>query len=346
MAAQATSAHDLAERIAAQPRVPLAVSPTPLQDCPRLSEALGGVRLLIKRDDLTGLAFGGNKTRKLEFLLAEPVANGVEVIVAGAAKQSNFCRQTAAAAARLGMEAILLLMGDPRVERQGNLLVDELVGADVRLHPYESWTALHEAMHALAADLRANGRRAQALTGFEPVGALAYVECALEIARQCEERGVEPDVVVVSSATGTQAGLEVGFRALGLGTRVVGISPIPALEGYASIPARLAEVANWLCERLGLDWRLEPDDIDNTPAYVGEGYARVGADGRAALELFGRREAVILDPVYTAKAAAGLVDMVGDGRIAADATVVFVHTGGTPALFAYAGELTTAPPGT
>jgi 1-aminocyclopropane-1-carboxylate deaminase/D-cysteine desulfhydrase-like pyridoxal-dependent ACC family enzyme len=215
------------------------------------------------------------------------------------------------------------------------------VGADVRLHPYESWTALHEAMHTLARDLCAQGRRARAVTGFEPVGALAYVECAVEVARQCDELGVEPDVVVVSSATGTQAGLEVGFRALGLDTRVVGISPIPALEGFATIPERLAEVANWLCERLELDWRLEPEDIENTPAYVGEGYAALGVDARAALELFARTEALILDPVYTAKAAAGLVDMVRDGRIEPESTVVFVHTGGTPALFAYAGELTT-----
>jgi 1-aminocyclopropane-1-carboxylate deaminase/D-cysteine desulfhydrase-like pyridoxal-dependent ACC family enzyme len=342
MGVHAITARDLGDRLAAEPRVPLACLPTPLDACPRLSESLDGVQVLVKRDDLTGLAFGGNKTRKLEFLLTESVASGVDVIVTGAAKQSNFCRQTAAAAARLGMEAVLLLIGDPRAERQGNLLVDDLVGADVRLHPYTSWTELHEAIRATAAHLREHGRRARALTGFEPVGALAYVECALELAQQCRERDVHPDVVVVSSATGTQAGLEVGFRALGLDTHVVGVSPLPDLEGYPTIAARLAEVGNWLCERLELSWRLAPEDVDNTTAYVGQGYAVLGSDARAALELFARTEGLILDPVYTAKAAAGLVDMCRDGRIAPGGTVVFVHTGGTPALFAYASELSAA----
>lgn len=333
----------LKRKVDSFPRVHLAVLPTPLHECPRLSRALGGPRIFMKRDDLTGLAFGGNKTRKLEFFMADLVNQGVETVVAGASKQSNFCRQTAAAAAKLGMKAILMLIGDPQTERQGNLLIDDLVGADIRLHNYPSWPELHQSIYRLADELRQQGVKAQALTGFEPLGTIAYVDCMIEMVDQFREHGIDPGYLFVASGTGTQAGLEVGVRALGLDCQIVGVSPSPDLEGYPSISARLSEVANWVSDRLDLGLSFDPREIVNTSDYVGEGYGVVTQDGIEAIRIVARTEGILLDPVYTGKAMAGLIDYIRRGKIGINQTVVFVHTGGTPALFAYHKELTSGP---
>lgn len=332
-------AQTLKERIRRVPRVKLAVLPTPLQECSRLSQALGGPRIWVKREDLTGLAFGGNKVRKLEFFMADLLSRGAEVVVTGASKQSNFCRQTAACAAKLGMKPILVLMGDPDTQRQGNLLVDDLLGADIRLVNVDSVPKLHAIIHGLVDDLRKTGVKAEALTGFEPLGTVAYVDCVIEMLNQYKEQGFTPDYLFVCSSTGTQAGLEVGVRALGLNCKIVGVSPSPGLEGYDSISARLAEVANWVARRLDLDLCFQAGDIVNTSAYVGEGYAQVSKAGVEAIRLMAGTEGILLDPVYTGKALAGLIDYIRRGEITADKTVVFVHTGGTPALFAYQKEL-------
>lgn len=330
----------LKKRIDEIPRVNLAVLPTPLQDCSRFSKALGGARILIKREDLTGLAFGGNKIRKLEFFMAGLLNKGIETVIAGASKQSNFCRQTAACAAKLGMKAILVLMGDPKTERQGNLLIDDLLGAEIRLQNIENWTKLHQVIYELTDDLKKQGVKAEALTGFEPLGSIAYVDCMLELVSQFEEQGVWPDYIFVCSGTGTQAGLEVGARALGYDFKIMGVSPSPGLEGYDSISARLAEVANWVADRLGLELSFKTEEIFNTPAYVGEGYAKVTREGVEAIRLLASTEGILLDPVYTGKAMAGLIDFIHRGEITSEDTVVFVHTGGTPALFAYNEVLT------
>lgn len=335
MAEPAISREMLKKKIDEIPRVNLAVLPTPLLDCPRFSKALGGPRILIKREDLTGLAFGGNKVRKLEFFMADLVNNDIETVIAGASKQSNFCRQTAACAAKLGMKAILVLMGDPETERQGNLLVDDLLGAEIRLQKIESWTKLHEVIYELTDNLKKQGVKAQALTGFEPLGSIAYVDCMRELVSQFEEQGIWPDYIFVSSGTGTQAGLEVGTRALGLDFKIRGVSPSHGLEGYDSISARLAEVANWVADRLGLDLSFKAEEILNTPAYVGEGYAKVTRECVEAIRLLASTEGILLDPVYTGKAMAGLIDFIRRGEITSEDTVIFVHTGGTPALFAY-----------
>ncbi|MGQ9585387.1 MAG: 1-aminocyclopropane-1-carboxylate deaminase/D-cysteine desulfhydrase [Anaerolineae bacterium] len=339
MAEAIISAKALKERVQETPRVKLAALPTPLQECAHFSKVLGGPRIFVKREDLTGLAFGGNKVRKLELFMAELVSQGVETVVAGASKQSNFCRQVSACAAKLGMKAVLVLMGDPDTERQGNLLVDDLLGADIRLQNIEDWPQLHETMHQLAEDLRSQGVKVRALTGFEPLGSIAYVDCVLEMLPQFEEHGIQPDYLFVCSGTGTQAGLEVGVRALGLDCKVIGVSPSAGLSGYDSISHRLAEVANWVADRLGLGLTFKADEITNTPDYVGEGYAKVTEAGIEAIRLFARTEGILLDPVYTGKAMAGLIDYIRRGEIGPEKTVVFVHTGGTPALFAYQKEL-------
>lgn len=344
MAESIISKEILKKRIDQVPTVELAALPTPLQECAHFSRVLGGPRVFIKREDLTGLAFGGNKVRKLEFFMADLVNKGIETVIAGASKQSNFCRQTAACAAKLGMKAILVLMGDPKTERQGNLLVDDLLGADVRLQNIESWSKLHEIMYQLADDLKKKGVKVQALTGFEPLGSIAYVDCVLEMVSQFEEKGISPDYLFVCSGTGTQAGLEVGVRALGLDCKIVGVSPSAGLTGYDSISARLAEVANWVADRLDLDLTFKAEEITNTPAYVGEGYAKVTEAGLEAIRLMASTEGIMLDPVYTGKAMAGLIDFIRRGEISPDQTVVFVHTGGTPALFAYYKELASKAP--
>jgi D-cysteine desulfhydrase family pyridoxal phosphate-dependent enzyme len=331
---------ELRRRTGAFSRVPLAALPTPLDECPRLSARLGGPRILVKRDDLTGLALGGNKVRKLEFFMADLLDRGTEVVIAGAAKQSNYSRQTAAAAAKLGMRTILILAGEPDAERQGNLLLDDLLGAEIRLRPYADRIEQHDEMRAVAAELVARGVKANVLTGFEPLGSIAYVECVIELLEQCDRFGVRPSHVFLSSGTGTQAGLEVGVRALGLDWKIVGVSADHGLEGYESVSARLAEVANWLCARLDLQTTFAAHEIANTAAYVGAGYGQVTDEGVKAIRLAASCEGLVLDPVYTGKAAAALIDWIRRGELSGDDTVVFLHTGGLPGLFACHRQLT------
>jgi 1-aminocyclopropane-1-carboxylate deaminase/D-cysteine desulfhydrase-like pyridoxal-dependent ACC family enzyme len=195
-------------------------------------------------------------------------------------------------------------------------------------------------MYDLADDLTKQGVKAHALTGFEPLGSIAYVDCVLEMVDQFESQGIAPDYIFVCSGTGTQAGLEVGVRALGLDCKIVGISPSASLEGYDSISARLAEVANWVAHRLDLDLTFTAEQITNLPHYVGEGYAKVTEAGVEAIRLMASTEGIMVDPVYTGKGVAGLIDFIRRGEIGPDQTVVYVHTGGTPALFAYQKELT------
>lgn len=329
----------LRDKLEALPRVSLGTFPTPLHDCPNLTRALGGPRILFKREDLAGLAFGGNKVRKLELFLGDLARDDTDVIVVGSAVQSNFCRQTAAAGARLGIDVVLILNGDPSSPNQGNLLLDRLLGADVRINRYRGLREHHAAIAAAAHDLQSQGRRAQALTGFEPLGAIAFLECALELQQQLQALGARADAIVVSSGTGTQAGLEVGVRVAGLDARIIGVSPIPELEGYPSIPDRLAEVANWICTTLDLDATFTAEEIENTTAFVGEAYGHLTESGLRALRLVAEHEGILLDPVYSAKAMAALISMIESGRFTPNETVVFVHTGGTPALFAYGDSL-------
>ena len=334
------SASHLSERLDAVPRVRFGAFPTPLQELPRLSDRLGGPRIFMKRDDLTGLGYGGNKVRKLEFAMADLVRDGVEVVVSGAAAQSNFCRQVAAAAGRLGMAAELMLMGPADAAFQGNLLLDDVFGADVNLvQAPGGWTELHASIASRVDTLRESGVNAAALTGFEPVGSVGYVAGMLELSHQCQEQDLVPDYLYVCSSTGTQAGLEVGARALGVPCRIVGVSATARLEWYPSISARLAEVANWVAQRLSLEQHFGAEDIENTTEYVGSAYAHATPEAREAIWMLAETEGLLVDPVYTGKALAGLIDHIRSGRIGAHESVVFVHTGGTPALFAYGDDV-------
>ncbi|MEZ5935020.1 MAG: D-cysteine desulfhydrase family protein [Alphaproteobacteria bacterium] len=336
---------ELRERLAARPRIALAHLPTPLDPLPRFRDALqgpGGVPgIWIKRDDMTGLAFGGNKTRQLEFVFADMQQQGADVLVAGAYTQSNWCRQMTAACRKLGLDiALVLLHGEKGPALQGNLLLDELMGADVTIVDIETMEDLQPLLDAKGDALRAAGRTPYVMEplGVESlaIGALGYVAAAVELDEQLDALDVAPSHLYVCGANMTPAGMALGFKALGRDIRLVNITPIrwtePRDEGIATI-------ANATADLLGIDVRLDAGEIDSHDDYIGERYGVVSEGGREALKLMARTEGIILDPVYSSKALAGLIDHVRRGSLTRDDTVLFIHTGGTPALFAYAEDL-------
>jgi D-cysteine desulfhydrase family pyridoxal phosphate-dependent enzyme len=337
----AISPDALAARLAGLPQVRLAALPTPLEPCPRLSAALGGPEIWVKRDDLTGLCFGGNKTRQLEYVFADLLAQGCDTVVAGAYTQSNWCRQMTAAARRLGLEiALVLLHGEKGPALQGNFLLFKLMGADVRVVDLPSIELLQPELERRAAELRASGRKPYLVApmglGSLSLGALGYVQAAIELDRQIAATRLAFDALVLSGANMTPAGLALGLKALGRPLRMINITPIRWSEDRATDIARIANAA---AERLGLEVRLRPDEIESHDAYIGERYGVVSDGCREALRLAAGTEGLILDPVYSGKALAGLIDLVRKGHLTAGQRVIFVHTGGTPALFAYAEDL-------
>jgi len=320
------------------PRVPLAHLPTPLEPMERLSAELGGPRLLVKRDDCTGLGLGGNKTRKLEFLMAEALAAGVDSVITAGGVQSNHVRQTAAAAAKLGLAAHLVLTRNvPRTEdgydRTGNILLDRLLGAEIQILPAGSDRAA--AMEACAASLRAAGARPYIipLGGSNATGALGYAACARELLAQVEAlRGGVDAIVLACSSGGSQAGLIASLEALGHPARVIGIE----VEGnHERVAAAVHEVAAAVAERLGLDQGAVAARVEVVAGYGGPGYGLPTPQMRRAVEMAARHEGLLLDPVYSGKAMAGLIGLIAEDRFESGDRVVFLHSGGAPALFAY-----------
>ncbi len=309
------------------PRLHFAHLPTPVESLLRLSGALGGPPLLVKRDDQTGLALGGNKTRKLEFLLAEAQANGARTLVTAGAVQSNHCRQTAAAAARFGLDCILVLAGERPPEASGNLLLDQLLGVEI------VWTSRAEREATLKAAFEQAwnaGRRPYLVPygGSSNTGASAYAFAMQEML----EQGVRPDwIVFPSSSGGTQAGLVLGARLFGYTGKVLGIS---VDEPAQVLKERVARLASATADFLGEKIAFNPEEVLVNDGYLGGGYGVVGDGERQAITLFARQEGLLLDPVYTGRAAAGLVDLTHKGYFPAGETVLFWHTGGVPALFA------------
>jgi len=311
--------------VTAPPGAALAHLPTPLEPLPRLGDRLGVGRLLVKRDDCTGLALGGNKVRKLEHLCREAVAAGADVLVTGGGPQSNHVRMTAAAANRLGLACHVALAGDRPDVATGNLLLDQLLGADLHYTGPADYYELEAAIERVAADVAAAGRRPFAIPvgGASVTGVVAYADAADELAGQLD---APPDWVVVADGSGgTHAGLLAGLHPA---VRVLGVDVGTRPDLDAVVP-RLAAAA---AARTG---RAAPPTaalIDHDR--YGDGYGAVTADAVEALELAARQEGLVLDPVYTGKAMAGLVAAARDGRLGRDGTVVFWHTGGAPALFA------------
>lgn len=320
----------MSERLAAVPRVPLAHYPSPVEDLSRLRAALGGgPRLLVKRDDALSFAFGGNKVRKLEYELARALADGCDTLVTGGSVQSNHARVTATAAARLGLRCVLVLNGPPPVRLTGNALLDHLVGAEIEYVPRREDRA--EAMASAVARLRRAGLRPYLIPigGATPTGALGFVRAIFELVDQ----GVVPDVIVHATSTGgTQAGLVAGCHLHGLPTRVIGVSiddPAAAIE--QAVRRILAGLDEWGVDGGRLAREL-PVEIDEE--FIGPGYGIPTAASQAALELTARTEGLFLDPVYTAKAMAGLIEYVRRGRFPEATTILFWHTGGQVGLFA------------
>lgn len=320
-------------KIAALPRIPLAHLPTPLEELPRLSEALGGPKLFVKRDDLTGLAFGGNKTRQLEFVMAEALRHKPDVLVTGANIQSNWSRQATAAAVKMGIPIVLVLRNTDMQEIQGNVLLDLWMGAEVHFVNEPDMTQMQRHIDDMLTELRASGKNAYKLDSWSPLTAIAYVNMMVELQEQCEARGVQPTRLWLAAAGPTQAGVVLGAKLLEWDLRITGVAPLRWTNG--DMPDLTAEVANQAAELLGTETRIAPGEIENLDGYIGPGYAIPSREGLNAMRLAARTDALLLDPVYTSKAMAGLIDHVQQGELTRDDTVVFLHTGGLPANFAY-----------
>jgi len=320
------------------PRHFLAHLPTPLERLDRLSAELGGPEIWIKRDDCTGLSTGGNKTRKLEFLMAEAELEGADMVMTQGATQSNHARQTAAFAAKLGMACHLLLedrtgSNDPNYKENGNVLLDHLHGATTETRP--GGADMNAEMEAVAERFRAEGRTVYTIPGggSNPTGALGYVNCAFELMGQLNDRALVVDHIVhATGSAGTQAGLVTGLKAcnaqiplLGIGVR----APRPAQEG------NVFALAEKTAEKLGCPGIVAREDVVANTDYVGEGYGIPTEGGLEAISMFAQLEGILLDPVYSAKGAAGLIDLIRKGRFAKGERIVFLHTGGSAALFGY-----------
>ena len=309
------------------PRVELAQLPTPVHPLPRLSSHLGGPELWIKRDDLTGLAFGGNKTRKLETLCAAALAKKSDLLITVGAIQSNHCRQTAAAAARLGLDCILVLVGESPETLSANLLLDCLMGAEIR---WSSKAKRDEMLNSVYDEKIRLGRKPYSIPygGSNAVGASAYVLALKEL----NDQKMKPEwIVFATSSGGTQAGLIAGAKMSGFRGQILGIS---VDEKARNLRPHIAQVAQETSSLLNEPITLSEQDILVNDNYLGGGYAVMGNPEREAIDLFARYEGILIDPVYTGRAAAGLIDLIRQGFFPKQDRVLFWHTGGTPALFA------------
>lgn len=330
------AAHHLRQLLSKFPRAPVAHLPTPLDDCPRLAESLGGPRILIKRDDMTGLAMGGNKARQFTFSLGPAIAQGCDYLIHGSESQSNQSRQTAAAAAKLGMKAVLIIPRDQKsYPVNGNLLLDHLLGAKVK---YVFPAMVAEEKKNTMAQLREQGHRPYETSADGAVlRAAAYAEGALELCEQLEERGIAPAAVYVSSRTHTLAGLAVGLRAIKSPILAVGMNY--QVEDEDRMRQRLAAAATECAGVIGLDLTFAPEDFEVSCQFARPGFEELSRTSMETLKLVAGAEGILLDPVYTCKAMDGLVSHIRAGRYSRDDAVVFLHTGGLPALFAYGDEL-------
>lgn len=331
----------LRQALAATGRLRLGCLPTPLHAGPRLP---GGARLMVKRDDLTGLGMGGNKVRKLEFLCADALRRGADTLVTVGAAQSNHARLTAAAGAVLGMPTHLVLGGERPDAVAGNQLLDALFGATLHYPGTDDWTELEEHMHRLVQDLIGEGRRPYeiAIGGSTQVGVLGFIAGWLELVGQCVDLAIAPTTVVhASSSGGTHAGLLAGRAACDdSAIRRPEIVAIGVAKQPMDLAVTSAALARQALDALGLDSDVPADTVAVDGRWEGDGYAVPTDDADDAIRWAATNAALVLDRVYTGKAFAGLLGAAGEGRWGADDTVVFWHTGGQPAIFAPGG----APP--
>ncbi len=320
------------------PRVHLAHLPTPLEKLDRLLKELGGPEIWIKRDDCTGLSTGGNKTRKLEFLMAEALAQGADTVMTQGATQSNHARQTAAFAAKLGMGCHILLedrtgSNDANYNGNGNVLLDHLHGATTSKRA--GGMDMQAEMEAVAKRMRGEGRKVYLIPGggSNATGALGYVNCAFELVGQANDRGLVIDhLVTATGSAGTQAGLITGLKAINAGIPLTGIGVRAPREKQEE---NVFALARKTAEKLGCPDVVSRADVVADSSYVGPGYGIPREDTLEAIRMFAQLEGVLLDPVYSGKGAAGLIDYCRKGRFRKGERVVFLHTGGSAALFGY-----------
>ena len=320
------------------PRVHLAHLPTPLESLENLSRVLDGPDIWIKRDDCTGLSTGGNKTRKLEFLMAEALNQGADIVLTQGATQSNHARQTAAFAARLGLDCHLLLEDrtaktDPEYVHNGNVFLDLLHNASIERYP--ATPDMNTAMEQVADRMRAEGRKPYLIPGggSNTTGALGYVNAALELIQQANSQGLRIDHIVhATGSAGTQAGLVTGLAGMNSGIPLLGIGVRAPKEIQENNVFKLACAT---AEKLGCAGIVQRDHIVANCDYIGQGYGFPAPDTIAAIQLLARLEGILLDPVYSGKGMAGLIDLCRKGFFKRGETVVFVHTGGSAALFGY-----------
>jgi len=311
---------------------------TPLEKAPRLTEALGGPDIYIKRDDLLGLAAGGNKTRKLEFLVADALAQGADTLITCGAVQSNHCRLTLAAAVKEGLACRLVLEervpGTYNPEASGNNFLFNLMGVEtVTVVPGGSDTM--KAIEKAADEVKAEGRKAYAIPvgGSNPIGATGYVACAQEIMTQTFELGINIDYLVCASGSaGTHAGLVTGFYGCNMNVPVLGINVSRKKQDQEELVYGLAKRT---AQHVGLNLEIPREAVTCFDEYVGPGYSLPTPEMAEAVRLVARTEGILLDPVYTGKTMAGLIDLIRKGFFKKGDTVLFVHTGGSPALYVY-----------
>jgi len=325
------------------PRIDLGRWPTPLHELPRLSAALGGPRLFIKRDDLSGLALGGNKCRKLEYILADAKQRGIDTLITSGSSQSNFALQMAAAGCKLGMESYLLLFKGAHPEMQGNMLLHNVLGSTVSIvdiaDSREMFTILPKKMDELADELRSRGRNPIVVPagGSTPLGVVGWVNAAWEIGQQLKEQKIDAQHVILANGSGgTQAGLVLGFKYLKLPLNVIGIS---ILNEQTEAINRVVTQVNETAKLLGLDVTITPDEVTIYDDYIGQGYGIPTKECIKVIRLLAQTEAIFLDPVYTGKVMAGLIALIDKGYFTKKETVLFIQTGGVAADFAYSAEL-------
>ena len=323
-------------------RFPLGSLPTPLEKLHRLSGKYAPYQLYIKRDDNTGLASGGNKTRKLEFLIEEAIINGYDTTISAGAQQSNHCRQTAAASASAGLQCHLLLGGSEPKEYEGNLLLSSLLGAKIH---FCGKNRKGEDMPALMTELERQGRRPFPIPygGSNPRGVLGFVLAVKELEEQLESLGLQMDhIFFASSSGGTQAGLSLGLELFELESRLHAISIDKEDTHGRSLEARVYELVKGAAELLGFETKITPEEIELNHQYDGAGYGVLTTGELRAIKELAQEEGILLDPVYTGRAWRALADHLEQEKLALGSNILFWHTGGLPSLFGYMSSLSMA----
>jgi len=322
-----------------RPRLELAKLPTPLDRAENLGKSLGNLDLWIKRDDLTGFGFGGNKVRSLEYLAADAMKKNSNILITGGSHGSNHVRTTMAVAAHLGLKGLAVLSGTRPSTKNGNLLLDQLLGAKLIFTGDENRSNIDDFIEDEVKRLQSLDERPYLIRrgGVSSLGCIGYVSAAMEICSQLQNLNLKPDILLCATGCGvTQAGLLVGFKLMGLNCQIYGITVSRTRdECIAQIKQLIGETE----ETLGLDSKVPSNDIFVFDEYIGDGYTMPTSKGIEAIHLVAQTEGIFLDPIYTGKAMAGLTDLVKKGHIGLDQKVIFLHTGGSPSIFSFSSEI-------